>query len=113
MKRDQDLEDWQEYGIPRAEVEEWKALDFSPFEAALARGDGFTPLNVVHMRRQLRKTAAGWRRVGLDSVEGVAWHRAGFGVREAIRWNVAGVDIQTAWRRREGYLVARTETGEG
>lgn len=113
MRPDQDSEGWEEFSIPPAEVEGWKALDFGPFEAALAHGDGFTPLNAIHSYRQLAKRAAGWRRVGMDSVEGVAWHRAGFGVKEAVRWNLAGVDVQTARRRRDGYSLARTETGEG
>ncbi len=103
MEADPDDEVWEVFGVPLAEVTGWKALDFRPFEAALAHGDGFTPTAAVHYSRQLRKTADSWTRTGLDSVEGLHWHRAGFGATEAIRWRSESVGVETARRRRDGY----------
>ena len=103
MKPEPSDEGWEVFRVPLAQVKEWKSLDFGPFEAALAHGDGFTPLNAVHYRRQLLKTAESWRRIGLDSIEGLGWHRAGFGTKEAIRWRSRGVDIETARGLRDGY----------
>jgi hypothetical protein len=101
LETDDDV--WEVFGVPPAEVARWKALNFEPFEAALAHGDGFTPTAAVHYSRQLRKTADSWRRTGLNSVEGLHWHRAGFGPKEAIRWRSDRVDVETARRRRDGY----------
>lgn len=106
MSPDQDQDSWKEFGVPALEVQGWKALDFEPFAAALAHGDGFTPSNAIHSHRQLMKIAAAWRRVGMDSIEGLAWHRAGFGVKTAVQWHMDGVDVQTASKRRAGYLLA-------
>jgi hypothetical protein len=81
--------------------ENWEALGvdpahFDPFEAAMAQGDGFTPAFAVHYRRQLRKTADCWSRVGLDSADGLRWHRAGFRAKEAKRWRLLNVDVEAA-----------------
>jgi hypothetical protein len=95
------LEDWETLRVHPAQVEEWKRLGFDPFEAALAQGDGFTP--AFHYRRQLGTMADRWRRVGLNSVDGLRWHQAGFGVKEATRWRSLGVDVEAARGRRAGY----------
>ena len=112
MKPDPARADWEALGVPLAEVTRWETLDFGPFEAALAHGDGFTPLSAVHYRRQLRKTADGWRRIGLATRSGLGWHRAGFGAKEATRWRSLGVDVDAARRRRDGYHPDRTEIGD-
>jgi hypothetical protein len=97
------LEDWETFRVHPAQVEEWNRLGFDPFEAALAQGDGFTPAVAVHCRRELRTTADRWRRVGLDSADGLRWHRAGFGVKEATRWRSLGVDVEAARDQQAGY----------
>lgn len=110
---------WAELGVPTREVAHWKAQGFGPFEAALARGDGFTPLMVTHYRHQFLRTSRAWKRQGLDDGEGLRWHRAGFAVAEALRWRGRGVDVATARIRRDGYdhpsgrsgLLGRGRTG--
>jgi hypothetical protein len=82
---DLDPESWEVFGVHPAQVPGWKLLDFNPFEAAMAQGDGFSPAFAVHYGRQLRVTADRWRRVGLNSAEGLRWHRAGFDAKEATR----------------------------
>lgn len=109
---DPDEASWERFAVPAAEVKGWKALGFEPFEAALAHGDGFPPLSAGHYSRQLRKTAALWRRVDLDTTEGLRWHRAGFGANEAARWRSAGVEVEAARLRRDGYRTSRSETDE-
>ena len=101
-----DQQDWEEFGIDPADVVGWKGLGFSAFDAAMAQGDGYTPTVAAHYRRQLHKTADSWRRIGLDSDEGLHWHRAGFGVKEATRWRVLGVNVETARCLRDGYRQA-------
>ena len=96
------IEDWEVFCVHPTQVEEWKKLGFDPFEAALAQGDGFPPAVAAHYRRQLRATADRWRRVGLDSADGLRWHRAGFGAKRAARWRQLGVDLEAARGRRNG-----------
>ena len=98
-----DAASWEQLGVPLDKVPEWEAIGFGPFEAALAQGDGFTPLNVVHYRRQLQRVARSWTQKGLGTTEGLRWHRAGFSVREAMGWRRRGVDVDTARARRSGY----------
>ena len=99
---------WEELGIDNAAIGAWDAIGFSPFEAALAHGDGYTPMMAVHDRRQLQKAARPWVQRGLDTLEGLHWHRAGFGVKEAMRWRTRGVDVKTARDRRPGYEPGRS-----
>jgi hypothetical protein len=40
---DPDPENWEAFGVNSADVPQWQALGFGPFEAALTHGDGFTP----------------------------------------------------------------------
>lgn len=94
---------WEELGIDSGAIGAWEAIGFSPFEAALAHGDGYTPMMAVHYRRQLQKAARPWVQRGLDTLEGLHWHRAGFGVKEARRWRTSGVDVKTARDRRPGF----------
>jgi len=103
MSREPDSEAWAELEVPQREIEGWKSAGLSPFEAALAHGDGFTPLIAVHFRRQLRKTSAAWQRVGLDTKEGLSWHRAGFTAKEAVTWRDAGVSLDAARASQDGY----------
>ena len=100
---DADTASWEHLGVPLDRVAEWEAIGFGPFEAALAKGDGFTPLNAVHYRRQLQRVAGSWLRNGLGTTEGLEWHRAGFAVREAIGWRRQGIDVETARARSSGY----------
>jgi len=97
-------QDWEPFGVDPAEVPGWDQLGFDAFEAALAHGDGFTPMNAAHYHRQLRKTADRWRTLGLASADGLRWHRAGFAAKEAIRWRSEGIDVETARGLRAGYL---------
>jgi len=101
---DPDEKGWEAFGVDPAEVRGWDQLGFDAFGAALAHGDGFTPMNAAHYRRPLRKTADRWRTRGLASAEGLRWHRAGFAAREATRWRSEGIDIETARGLRAGYL---------
>lgn len=87
---------WTELGIPKGDVEAWQAIGFGPFEAALAFGDGSTPLIAVLHPHPLLKTAAAWKQAGLGTAEGISWHRAGFNVKEAIEWRQAGVSLNEA-----------------
>jgi len=96
-------ENWDAFDVHPAQVAGWKMLGFDSFEAAMAQADGFTPVFAVHYRRQLRATAGRWRRVGLDSVDGLRWHRAAFVAKEATRWRALGVDVEAARGRRAGY----------
>jgi hypothetical protein len=96
-------ENWEALGVDPAHVAGWKKLGFDPFEAAMAQGDGFTPAFAVHYRRQLRKTADCWSRLGLDSADGLRWHRAGFGAKEAKRWRSLNVEVEAASGQRAGY----------
>lgn len=93
---------WEELGIDGAAVGAWDAIGFSPFEAALAHGDGYTPMMAVHSSRRLKRAARPWAQRGLDTLEGLHWHRAGFGVKEAMRWRTRGVDVKTARDHRPG-----------
>jgi len=95
-----DPEDWEAFGVDPAQVAGWKMLGFDPFTAAIAQGDGYTPTFAVHYGRQLRATADCWRRVGLDSADGLRWHRAGFGAKEATRWRSLDIDVEAARERR-------------
>jgi hypothetical protein len=96
-------ENWEEFGFEPADAPGWKALGFGPFEAAMAHGDGYTPMFATHYTRQLQKTAASWTRVGLGSPEGLRWHLAGFAPKEAIRWRKHGVDVEAARTLRSGH----------
>ena len=78
-------ENWDEFSISPADAPGWRTLGFSPFEAALAHGDGYTPMFATHYSRQLQRTAASWTRVGLGTPEGLRWHLAAFSAKEAIR----------------------------
>jgi len=102
------IERWDEFGVARSEVTGWKAINFGPFEAAMAHGDGFTPSSAVHHRRQLHKVARSWEHVGLATTEGMRWHRAAFSANEAVRWRSRGCDMETARSRRAGYHIPPT-----
>lgn len=103
MSPEPESETWAEFEIPQLEIKGWKTAGLSPFEAALAHGDGFTPLIALHYRRQLRKTAAAWQRVDLDTKEGLFWHRAGFTAKEAVKWRDAGVSLAAARASQHRY----------
>ncbi len=94
---------WSDLGVPSDDIAEWRAHGFGPFESALARGDGFTPVTAMHCRRQIRRTARTWVNQGLDSLEGLRWHQAGLTATDASRWRSQGVDVATARTRRDGY----------
>jgi len=94
---------WEELGFEVAEVPAWTALGFGPFEAAIAHGDGYTPMFAAEYTGPLKKTAARWTRVGLGTSEGLRWHLAGFSPKEAIRWQTLGIDVKAARTRRSGY----------
>lgn len=96
-------EPWEELGLDGARAPAWKAIGFAPFEGALASGDGFTPGNAVHHRRQLHRLARTWNRSGLGTAEGLRWHRAGFTAPEARRWRSNGVDLESARLVRAGW----------
>jgi hypothetical protein len=104
-------EDWEAFGIDQGEASGWDALGFDAFDAALAHGDGFTPSFAVHYREQLLKTADSWRRMGLNSTEGLRWHRAGFAVKEATRWRSLRVNVEAARGLRDGYYQSRETIG--
>ena len=106
-----DQQDWEAFGIDPGEASSWNALGFDAFDAAMANGDGFTPSFAVHYRGQLLKTADSWRRVGLNSTEGLRWHRAGFAVKEATPWRSLGVDVEAARGLRDGYCQSRETIG--
>jgi len=95
-------EDWEAFGIHPAQVAGWEALDFGPFEAAIAQGDGYTPQFAVDYRKLLRSTADRWKQEGSCSEEGVRWHQAGFSAKEAARWRSQGVDVEAARDRFPG-----------
>ena len=105
VREEGDSGNWVTFGVRPAQVAGWEALGLEPFEAAMAQGDGFTPAFAVHYLRQLRATADRWRKVGLDSSDGLHWHRAGFGAKEATRWRALGVDADTA-RGERGYRTS-------
>ena len=46
--------EWEVLGVHAWAVEQWKSAGFSPFEAAMAQGDGFTPMFAGQFRRTLR-----------------------------------------------------------
>ncbi len=94
---------WVDLGVHAEDVAAWKAEEFGPFDAALAQGDGFTPLIAIHYRRQLRRITRTWVRQGLSSLEGQRWHQAGFAAADALRWRAQGVAVVTARIRRDGY----------
>lgn len=96
---------WDELGVPASDVEQWKAIGFGPFQAALARGDGFTPLIAVHRayKHQFTRTEAAWRRSGISPTESLRWHRAGFAPKQAARYRAAGVDLNTARASRRDW----------
>jgi hypothetical protein len=96
-------EQWETFGVDPSQVTGWKAIGFGPFEAAMAQGDGYTPLGALHYERQLSKVATSWARVGLDTSEGLGWHRAGFAAKNASQLRAFGVDLGAARARRTGY----------
>lgn len=91
-------ESWDDLAVPANEVGEWKAIGFGPFQAALAHGDGFTPLIASHhvYQHQFARTTAAWRRRGVSPSEAIRWHRAGFAATEAARCQAAGVSLEAA-----------------
>ena len=106
-------EDWEAFSIHSAHVAGWKALGFDPFEAAIAQGDGYTPLFAVDYRNQLRSTADRWKREGLPSEEALRWHQAGFGAKEATRWRSQGFDVEAARAQLAGYCTRRLSPESG
>jgi hypothetical protein len=90
-------ENWDAFGVHRAQVVGWKMLGFDSFEAAMAQGDGFTPAFAADYRRQLRATAGRWRRVGLDSVDGLL---APGGIRRQGSDTVASTGCRCGSRKR-------------
>jgi hypothetical protein len=89
---------WETVGVPAGEVGQWNAIGFGPFQAALARGDGFTPLIAGHWvyQHQFTRTEAVWRRSAIPPAESLRWHRAGFAPKQAATYRAAGVDLNTA-----------------
>lgn len=87
--------------MPAAEKVRWQEAGFTAFEAAMARGDGFTPLIASQYRHGLAKIVAGWKGAQLDSAEGLAWHRSGFTAKEAVRYRQDGIDPTAAARSRK------------
>lgn len=96
-------ESWESFGFEPEGAAGWVALGFGPFEAALAHGDGYTPMFAEHYVGPLRKIAASWLNAGLGTPDGLRWHFAGFTAREATRWRALAVDLETARRRRSGF----------
>ncbi|MGH9088013.1 MAG: hypothetical protein ACRDYZ_07860 [Acidimicrobiales bacterium] len=99
-------EQWEAFGVRAESVEGWKALDFGPFEAAMAQGDGYGPESARHLAKPLRELARAWRHVGLASAEGLRWHRAGFEAREAARFQDEGVPLDRALAAGGGHRLA-------
>lgn len=93
---------FEQLGIDSSTKADWEALGFGPFEAALARGDGFAPGFAGHYKALLVETARAWREAGLDSEEGLRWHQAGFSAPEAAQLKAQGVDVETARAKRVG-----------
>ena len=96
-------ESWESFGFEPDAASGWLALGFSPFEAALAHGDGYTPMFAEHYVGPLHKIAAPWLGAGLGTPDGLRWHLAGFTAREATQWRALAVDLETARRRRSGF----------
>lgn len=73
--------EWAGLGVHAWAIDSWREAGFSPFEAALAQGDGFTPMAAAYDRRKLQKTADSWRRVGKTPSQALQLHRSGQGAR--------------------------------
>jgi hypothetical protein len=101
-------QNWADYGFDSADACRWQALGFDPFEAAMAHGDGYTPMFATHYTGPLRAMASSWARVGLGTPEGLRWHLAGFAAKEAIRCRKLGTDVEAARTRRSGHDRAGT-----
>jgi hypothetical protein len=102
-EQESEQEDWAEFGFEPADACGWQALGFGPFEAAMAHGDGYTPMFATHYTGPLQEMAASWARVGLGNPEGLRWHLAGFAAKEAIRWRKLGTDVEAARTQRSGH----------
>jgi hypothetical protein len=97
-------DEWDAFGFSESETIGWKHVGFDAFQAALAHGDGFTPVSAAHSHRFLLRTAAAWRDVGLDSTEGLRWHQGGFAPKEALHCRSNNHDVASARTTRDGYL---------
>jgi hypothetical protein len=92
-------EQWRDLGFD-AGTAEWQASGLSPFQAAVARGAGWTPSGAQHQRRLLGKIQAGWTRAGFGPDEALGWHQAMFTPVEASRWRAAGFEVKAAGEQR-------------
>lgn len=78
-------EEWRRFGFDDETAVPWTERGFTPFEAALARGDGLTPAMAAGCRSTLHAVARRWQAAGLGSLEGLDQHRRGLTAAQAAR----------------------------
>ena len=74
--------EWEALGVHAWAVDQWKRAGFSPFEAAMAQGDGFTPMFAVQYRRTLGQSADAWIRAAIEPLQALQLHRRGITARQ-------------------------------
>ena len=84
MMRDGDDSEteWEALGVHAWAVDQWKREGLSPFEAAMAQGDGFAPMFADHYKRTSRKSADAWIRAGVEPLQALRLHRRGMTARQ-------------------------------
>ena len=101
---------WRDLRFDAEAARRWQASMLGPYEAAIARGGGWTPTGAVHRRPLLIKILGRWARAGFGSDDALAWHLGMFTPPEASAWRAAGFDVQTAGAHR---TRGRTPTTAG
>src|SRR6185437_4756258 len=77
--------EWEELGVHDWAVNQWQGAGITPFEAAIAQGDGFSPLFAAHYRRSLRKSADAWIRAGIEPFQALQSHRRGLTAKQVAK----------------------------
>jgi hypothetical protein len=72
-------------GVCAWAVDSWKEAEFSPFDVALAQGDGFTPATAAHDHRRLQKPMDSSHRAGIEPSPALQLHRSGLGAGKAAQ----------------------------
>lgn len=83
-------------GVPRQQVNAWRAIGVPPHEAKQYMANGFTAMD-----------AQPWIQMGIKDPDiAIAWHRAGFSCRETSAWVNKGFTLQQAIEfRKKGLTV--------
>jgi hypothetical protein len=107
-------EEWRPFGFDDVTAAAWCHYCFEPLEAALARDDGFTPLNAQRDPKGAARFRQRWAAAGFEPPDARRWHQWNFTAAEAGRWSRTGFDLASAsmWRTM-GFSPNQTPLAEG